>query len=206
MPYKRLILMFHLATWGGLLMIYLNFVFWSSSDMAFYLFIAGILYFVLLASVPGIIEKEKQILVASFGSREDNNVKAHVADLFFRKVLSGRIIIQLDPRDEDHLSTFAENLKGMYGDEVTPRMRNFYPDIPDQRIDEFLNVCVKIGKETMFYVFFPEKRAGADQATAEARLASLYPFMSPALIRKIYLWWKKFKAKLEWQARMDGSQ
>jgi hypothetical protein len=205
MFYKKLFLIFNIVNWGGLLLIYVNFVFFSSTTISFYLFIAGILYIVLLASIPGIIEKEKQILVANFGSREDDNVKAHVADLFFRKVLSGRIVTQLDPGNEDHLSTFAENLKGMYGDEVTPRMRNFYPDIPDQRIDEFLNVCVKIGKETMFYVFFPEKRAGADQATAEARLASLYPFMSPTLLRKIYLWWKKFKAKLEWQARMDGS-
>jgi hypothetical protein len=204
MPYKKIFLLFHLATWGGLLLIYVNFVFWSSTDIAFYLFIAGILYFILLASVPRIIEKEKQILVASFGSREDDDVKAHVADLFFRKVLSGRILTQLDPRNEDHLVTFAENLKGIYGDEVIPRMQHFYPDIPDQRIDEFLNVCAKIGKETMFYVFFPEKRGGADQTTAEAKIAGMYPFLSPALVRRIYLWWKKLQAKLERQARVDG--
>jgi hypothetical protein len=200
MPYKKIFLLFHLATWGGLLLIYVNFVFWSSTDMAFYLFIAGILYFTLLASVPWIIEKEKQILVASFGSREDEDVKAHVADLFFRKVLSGRIITQLDPRNEDHLVTFARNLKGMYGDEVISRMQHFYPDIPDQRIDGFLNVCAQIGKETMFYVFFPEKRGGADQATAEAKIAGMYPFLSTASVRRIYLWWKKLKAKLERQA------
>jgi len=204
MPYKKLFLIFHIVTWGGLLLIYLNFVFWSSTDLAFYLFIAGILYFVLLASVPGIIKKEKQILVASFGSREDNDVKAHVAELFFRKVLSGRIITQLDPRNEDQLTVFAENLKGIYGEEVASRIGSFYPDLSPERIDAFMDVCVKIGKEIMFYVFFPERRGGADQAAAEAKLAGLYPFLSSASIRRIYLWWKNFKAKQEWQARVEG--
>ena len=125
MPYKRLILMFHLATWGGLLLIYLNFIFWSSSDIAFYLFIAGILYFVLLASVPGIIEKEKQILVASFGSREDQDLQAHVAEVFFRQVFNGRIVAQLDPGDEDQVTAFAESLKGLYGEEAAFRIAPF---------------------------------------------------------------------------------
>ncbi len=195
MPYKRLFLLFHLATWGGLLLVYLNFVFWSSSDIAFYLFIAGILYFVLLASVPGIIEKEKQILVASFGSREDQDLQAHVAEVFFRQVLNGRIVAQLDPGDEDQVTAFAESLKGLYGEEAAFRIAPFYPDLSPQRIDAFLDMCVKIAKETMMYVFFPEKRGGADQATAAAKLASQYPFLSPALRQRIYRWWKQVKAR-----------
>lgn len=204
LPYKKLFLLFHLATWGGLLLVYLNFVFWSSSDLAFYLFIAGTLYFVLLASVPKIIEKEKQILVASFGSREDRHVQAHVAEVFFRKVLNGRILTQLDPGDEVQLAVFADGLKGIYGEEVAARIRPHYPDLSAERIDGFLNVCAQIGKETMFYVFFPGKRAGADQATAEAKIAGMYPFLSTASVRRIYLWWKKLKAKLERQARVAG--
>jgi hypothetical protein len=204
MPYKKLFLILHIVTWGALLLVYLNFIFWSSSDMAFYLFMVGILYFVLLASVPGIMEKEKQILVARFGSREDQEVNAHVADLFFRRLLAGRIAAQLDPTDEDQMSAFAGGLKGMYGEEVASRIQGFYPELSIERIDAFLDVCVKIGKEAMFYVFFPEKHGGADQAAPEAKIAGQYPFLSPALIRRIYLWWKKFRARLEWQARVEG--
>ena len=196
MSYKKIFLLFHLATWGGLLLIYLNFVFWSSSDLAFYLFIAGILYFVLLASFPAILEKQKRILVASFGSREDQDLQAHVAEAFFRRVLNGRIIAQLDPGDEAQLVTFAENLKGMYGEEVASRIGTFYPDLSPQRIDAFMDVCVKIAKEAMFYVFFPERRGGVDQAVAQAGLADQYAFLSPILIRRLYRWWQRIKARL----------
>ena len=204
MAYKKIFLLFHLVTWGGLLLVYLNFVFWSSSDLAFYLFMVGILYFILLAYVPAILKKQKRILVASFGSREDQDLQAHVAEAFFRKVLNGGIIAQLDPKDEAQLVAFAEGLKGMYGEEVASLIQGFYPELSVDRIDAFLDVCVRVGKEVMFYVFFPEKHGGADQAVAQARLAEQYAFLSPALIRRLYLWWQRIKAGQEREISVHG--
>jgi hypothetical protein len=203
MYYKKIFTILNFVNFGGVLLVCINF-FYNSGDLSLFLYLGGILYFILLTSIPAIAEIERQLLVRKFGSRDDNDILAHIAEIYYRKVLPGKILVQLDSHDEAELTGFAENIKGMYGSEVIPSIKKFYPELADERIDSFLTDCMRAGKEMMYYVFFPDLRGEADQPTTEAKIANLYPFLSTALIRRIFYWWKEFKVKLEWQTKIEG--
>jgi hypothetical protein len=169
------------------------------------LFIVSFLMFMFFI-VPELMNIAKVYAISRYGSREDHDLSSHFADLFFARMFAGRIITQVNTKNEDEMTTFAEGLINIYGPEVLAEVLKYYPDVAEQYWTSLYKSLIRVEKDVMYHIFFPEKYGELDATKPAVKLKGNYPFMNVSAMEQLIKWWKNFKLKMEWQDRADGIQ
>lgn len=155
---------------------------------------------------PELLNVAKVFAISRFGSRNDNDLMSHFAEMYFMQIFEGRISTQVDITDEEQMTGFADGLIKMFSSSVLAEMAKFYPDVSEQYWVSALNSLVRVEKDVMLHIFFPNTYGGLDLISPDEKLKEKYPFMSKNILRQLIRWWKNFKIKMEWQDRVDGIQ
>jgi hypothetical protein len=168
-------------------------------------FILGFILFMFFI-IPELMNFAKVYAISRYGSREDNDLSSHFADLFFARIFAGKILTQVNIKNEEEMTTFADGLINIYGSEVLPEVLKFYPDVSEQYWISLFKSLVSVEKEVMLHIFFSEKYGELEAIKPAVKLKENYPFMSVSTLEQLIKWWKSFKLKMEWQDRVDGIQ
>jgi len=168
-------------------------------------FIAAFLFFSFFY-IPDFMNVARIFVISQYGSREDQDLLSHFAELFFTAMLKGKISTQVNIADEDEMTKFAGSLVSLYAPDAVTSLLNYYPNIAEDYWKSNFQNMEDIEKETMRHVLFPEKYGGVDSPKLLDDLLLRFPFVDKSLLNKLIKWWKNFKAKMEWQDKMDGTQ
>ncbi len=206
MFYKKVNTIVSLSLAGGTILFLLGFfIFLFTPWLGIFCGLLALL-FTLVAMNPDLLNLVRRIAISRFGSHEENDILAHFADVFFAKIITSNISAQLDVKNESDMVAFADALKNMFGEDVLLDIKKFYSEVSEPQWENFFNSLIRVGKDAMHYVFFPETNGNLNPTQAAQKLKEQYPFMTEDTLRKLIEWWGRFKAKMEWQNQADSAQ